>query len=122
MWQEPGQVFLPAMANRYQMELDEGAAMKRGFCIFIQTVCEGAVPRLRGISQDDGITTRNGLYVFRTELEAQREIADFMMTRLQEFMDGERDFEDAITVEEYVVDVSVDPDGVIWDEFGNRFE
>lgn len=60
--------------------------------------------------------------VFETELEAQKEIVDFMMTRLQEFLDGERDFEDAITVEEYVVPVTVNPDGTITDDRGKRFD
>lgn len=54
-------------------------------------------------------------------MEAQREIADFMMTRLQEFLDGERDFEDAITVEEYIVEVELLADGTVVDASGNRF-
>lgn len=84
-----------------------------GFCIYITTVCEGAVPSVR-----DG----KGLpCVFKTEVEAQREIADFVMTRLQEFIDGYRDFEDAMTVEEYVVPVDVYPDGSVVDEAGNHF-
>ncbi len=44
-----------------------------------------------------------------------------MMTRIRQFLDGDRDFEDAITVEEYVVPVSVRPDGTISDEDGNCF-
>ena len=84
-----------------------------GFCIYITTVCEGSVPSVR-----DG----KGLpCVFKAEVEAQREIADFVMTRLQEFIDGHRDFEDAMTVEEYVVPVDVYPDGSIVDEAGNHF-
>ena len=60
--------------------------------------------------------------VFKTEVEAQREITDFVMTRLQEFIDDEdRDFEDAMTVEEYVVPVDVYPDGSIVDAEGNCF-
>jgi len=43
--------------------------------------------------------------LFKTEVAAQREIADNIMTRLREFLDGDRDYEDAITVEEYVVPV-----------------
>jgi hypothetical protein len=43
------------------------------------------------------------------------------MTRLQLFRDGEREFEDAITVEEFVVPVTVQPDGKIVDEAGNCF-
>lgn len=83
------------------------------FCIFITTVCEGSVPSVR---DGDGKPC-----VFKTEIEAQREIADFVMTRLQEFIDGHRDFEDAMTVEEYVVPVDVHPDGSIVDVDGNRF-
>lgn len=43
------------------------------------------------------------------------------LARLQEFMDGARDFEDSMTVEEYVVDVGVLPDGSIVDADGNHF-
>ena len=46
---------------------------------------------------------------------------DNLHTRLQQFVDGERDYEDAIEVEEYVVPVTVQPDGVIVDEDGRRF-
>jgi hypothetical protein len=84
------------------------------FCIYITTVCEGSVPSVR---DGDGKPC-----VFKTEVEAQREIAGFVMTRLQEFIDGEdRDFEDAMTVEEYVVPVDVYPDGSIVDAEGNCF-
>jgi len=83
------------------------------FCVYITTIGEGRVPSVRH---------RHGLpYIFETEVEAQREIADNAMTRLQEFMDGERDFEDAITIEEYVASVEVYPDGSVVDEFGRRF-
>jgi len=60
-------------------------------------------------------------FVFGTRLEAEREIADLLMTRLQEFMDGRRDFEDAMTVEEYVVEVDLLPDGSILTEDGGHF-
>ena len=84
------------------------------FCIYITTVCEGSVPSVR---DGDGKPC-----IFKTEVEAQREITDFVMTRLQEFIDDEdRDFEDAMTVEEYVVPVDVYPDGSIVDAEGNCF-
>jgi hypothetical protein len=35
--------------------------------------------------------------------ERQREIADDLVIRLQEFLDGYRDFEDAVSVEEQAV-------------------
>ena len=80
---------------------------RRGVCIFIDTLCEGSVPSVRD---------ENGRpFVFATELEAQREIADHMQIRLQQFIDGEREFEDSITCEEYVVDVDVLEDGTVVD-------
>jgi hypothetical protein len=91
---------------------------RRGYCIFIDTLCHGAVPSVTEILPDDPDPTDGRICVFQTELETQREIADFRMTRLQEFLDGERDFEDAITVEEYVVAVEVLPDGTIVEASG----
>ena len=84
-----------------------------GFCIFINTLCEGSVPSVRGESDRP--------FVFDSRLEAEREIADFAITRLQEFLEGDRDFDDAMTVEEYVVEVDVLPDGSILTEDGGHF-
>jgi hypothetical protein len=86
--------------------------LRDGFCIFINTFCQGPVP----VVSDD-----NGYVVFATELEAQKEIVDSQMTRLQQFLDGEREYEDAIEVEEYVVPITVHPDGKIVDEDGRCF-
>jgi hypothetical protein len=95
------------------MSGEKEPGLRKGFCIFINTFCQGPVPT---VSDDDGYI------VFKTELEAQREIVDNAMTRLREFLDGHRDFEDAITVEEYVVAVTVLPDGTITNnETGSRF-
>lgn len=86
---------------------------RTGFCIFIDTLCQGSVP---SVSVD-------GHYeVFETELEAQKDIVECVMAHLQHFLDGERDFDDAINVEEYVVPVTVYPDGTFTDEAGNRFD
>ena len=86
---------------------------RNGFCIYIDTLCQGPVPVV-----SDG----EGKYiVFETELEAQREIVDNAVIRLRQFLEGDRDFDDAITVEEYVVPVTVHPDGTITDEAGNCF-
>jgi hypothetical protein len=87
--------------------------VRNGFCIYINTFCQGQIPT---VSDGDG-----KYVVFETELEAQKEIVDNAMIRLQEFLDGERDFDDAITVEEYVVAVQVGPDGIITDENGKKF-
>ncbi len=59
--------------------------------------------------------------VFPTELEAQREIADNQLTRLHEFLDGEREFADAISTDEFVLAVNVWSDGRISTEDGSVF-
>lgn len=104
---KPGQVIL--------------AMLRQGYCIFINTVFQGPVPSVRESAPGDAAGISERICIFPTELEAQREIADMMLTRLQEFIDGERDFEDAMTVEEYVVEVDVCPDGEIIDADGNSF-
>jgi hypothetical protein len=58
---------------------------------------------------------------FATEFEAQREIADNQLTRIQQFLDGERDFEDAIETDELVLPVSIWPDGSISTEYGRKY-
>lgn len=94
------------------MSQESLSKLREGFCIYTNTFCQGPVPL---------VSDENGYVVFETELEAQKEIADYQMTRLRQFLDGERDYEDAIAVEEYIVPVSVHPDGVIVDEDGRCF-
>lgn len=94
------------------MENTNLGELRTGFCIFIDTFCQGPVP---------SVSDENGYIVFATELEAQREIVDHQLTRLRQFLAGERDYEDAIEVEEYVVPVTVQPDGKIVDADGNCF-
>ena len=94
------------------MNSDEPSIARKGYCIYIDTLFQGAIPT---------VSDENGYIVFETELEAQREIVDGQITRLQQFLDGERDYEDAITVEEYVVPVLVHTDGTISDSDGNCF-
>jgi hypothetical protein len=86
--------------------------MRTGFCIYIHTFYQGPVPL---------VSDEHGYVVFATEREAQREIVDYQITRLQQFLDGEREFEDAIETEEYVMPVTVHPGGVIVDEDGRSF-
>jgi hypothetical protein len=97
------------------------AMNRQGFCIFVNTVFQGPVPSVRECIAEDLDESGGRICVFATEREAQLEIADFMMKRLREFIDGERDFEDAMTAEEYVVEVDVFPDGTIVDADGNSF-
>jgi hypothetical protein len=83
------------------------------FCIFINTVCEGRIP---GWHDEQGMPV-----VFPTLEAAQREIADDGIDKLHQFLAGERDFDDAMTVEDYILPVEVLPDGSIIDGEGNRF-
>jgi len=94
---------------------------RHGFCIFINTLFQGPVPSVKESSPSDAANASERICIFPTEREAQLEIVDSMMTRLQEFIGGERDFEDAVTLEEYVVEVEVLPDGSIVDVDGNGF-
>ena len=94
---------------------------RRGFCIFINTFFQGPVPSVKESWPNDDANGPERICVFSTELEAQHEIVDLMMFRLQEFLDGERDFDDVVTLEEYVVEVDVCPDGTIIDADGNKF-
>ena len=59
--------------------------------------------------------------VFATEQEAQREIADHQLIRIQQFLDAERDFDDALTTDEFVLPVDVWPDGSISIEGGRLY-
>jgi hypothetical protein len=83
------------------------------FCIFIDTVCEGRIPAWR----DKNLMP----VVYPTMEAAQREIADDVMEKLRQFLAGERDFDDAMTVEDYILPVDVLPDGSILDEDDNFF-
>jgi hypothetical protein len=86
---------------------------RSAYAIFIDTLCQGTVP-----AWYDG----NGLpVVYSTELEAQREIADHQITLLQQFLEGERDFDDAITPDDFILPVTVWPDGTISIEDGREF-
>jgi hypothetical protein len=95
------------------MSEDTSPKVRSGYCIYLDTFFQGPVPVV-----SDG----EGKYVvYESELAAQREIADYAMIRLQQFLDGERDFDDAITVQEYVSPVTVHPDGRITDANGDCF-
>jgi hypothetical protein len=94
------------------MSAEPNSGCRDGFCIYMVTFCQGPIPT---------VSDENGYIVFATELEAQREIVDYQITRLQQFLDGERDFEDAMEVDEYIVPVTVQPDGKIVDADGRCF-
>jgi len=89
------------------------AKRTRGYCIYINTLFHGPVPVERG---EDGFP-----FVYASVEEAQKDIVEDMIERLKQFLCGERDFDDAITVETYVVPVDVTPEGAVIDDDGNVF-
>jgi hypothetical protein len=87
--------------------------VRSAYAIFIRTVCEGLVPAWHD--------ENNNPVVYVTELEAQREIADDLMERIRQFTEGEREFDDAIAVEDFILPVDVWADGNISIEDGSTF-
>jgi hypothetical protein len=83
-----------------------------GLCIYMNTHFQGPTLAVR----DDDRPC-----VFATEREAQLEMVEFAMTRLRQFIDGERDLQDAITIQEFVVPVTLVSDGSVRDEHGRCF-
>lgn len=84
--------------------------MRSGFCIFINTVFEGPVP----VEYDEN----NCPVLYDNEKEAELQIVEYIEDRLAEFKQGNRDFEDATNVEEYVIRVTHYPDKSLSDEYG----
>lgn len=87
-------------------------SVRTGYVIFCPTVFQGTMP---ACYEDDYPV------VFATEREAQLEIADNQLIRIQQFIDGERDFADAITTDEFVLPVKVWPDGSISTENRRKY-
>ena len=87
--------------------------VRTGYAIFRPTFFQGAMPACYDETDYP--------VVFPTELEAQREIADNQLTRIREFLDGGRDFDDAIVTDEFVLPVEVYPNGSISIEGGRTF-
>lgn len=83
------------------------------YCIYVNTVLEGPRPVER-----DG---QGYPCVYPNLLAAQRAITEYAIERLRQFLAGEREFDDAMTVEEYVIEVDVLPDGAVCDESGRCF-
>lgn len=84
-----------------------------GFIVAIDTVVEG----LTALVKDD----EGRPVVFATEEAAQKCIVDFLADRVDECQRGERDFDDVMTIEEFVKPVEVDEIGCIYDEDEHEF-
>ena len=83
------------------------------YCIFMDTVCDGKIPAWRNET--------GGILLPSTEREAQLEIADYTVIRIRQFQQGERDFEDALTVEDFIEPVTTRADGSFVDLDGNSY-
>ena len=83
------------------------------FAVFTRTLCEGLVPAWYD-DHDKPVT-----YV--TQREAQCEIAEMLVEQLRQFLDGEREFDDAMSVDDFVLPVDLLADGTILTEDGEKF-
>jgi hypothetical protein len=92
------------------MRQQSSSKLRNGYCIFTDTICEGRIPAWH---DERGLPV-----VYPTFEAAQSEIADDVMEKLCQFLEGERDFDDAMTVEDYILAVNVLPDGSVIDEDG----
>lgn len=83
------------------------------FAIFTETFCDGLTPAWH---DERGLPV-----IYATEREAQIEIAEMLVEHLKQFIAGERDFDDALTTDDFILPVEVWPDGTIQIEDGRRF-
>jgi len=93
------------------MSTHGNTTVRKGFCIYIDALFEGPVP----VERDEV----GNPFVYDRLVAAERVIAEDAIGRLHEFLAGERDFDDAITIEEYVVPVDVLADGSVVDPDGH---
>jgi hypothetical protein len=84
-----------------------------GYCIFIDTICEDMIP----VWRDEA----GKWIVYETKAEAQAEILDDFLESQRQCLAGERDFEDAMEIEEVICEVTRLPDGSVVDEWGRVF-
>ena len=60
-------------------------------------------------------------FTHANEREAQIEIAEMLVLRLEQFVAGEREFDDARSTSDFILPVNIWPDGSIETERGRRF-
>jgi len=87
--------------------------VRSAYSIFMPTLCQGTIPSWY---DETGYPV-----VYETELDAQREIAQYHLTLIRQFLEGECEFDDAITVEDFILPVDIWPDGSISIEDGTHF-
>jgi hypothetical protein len=85
--------------------------MNETFYVIVEDSLAGGLQPTVMVSEDDSPFE---YLLFPSEREAQIEMADRMITKLQEFIDGERDFDDAVALDEHVLEVFRSGDGKIF--------
>ena len=80
------------------------------YTIVAESVVDGLQPT---VMVSDGDSPFENLF-FPTEREAQLEMADRMIAKLEEFIDGERDFDDAVALDESILELVRRGDGKIF--------
>jgi hypothetical protein len=88
-------------------------AVRSAYGIFCDTLCQGVVPAWY---DERGLPV-----VYESKVEAQREIAELAIDRLTQFLAGQREFDDAITMEDYILPIDVWSDGSISTEDGSHY-
>lgn len=69
------------------------------FCIFVNTIVDGHVPLERDEHAD--------VVVYSSREEAEQVIVQSIIERCQDYLRGQRGFEDATTIEEFVSEVQI---------------
>jgi hypothetical protein len=80
------------------------------YTIVAESVVDGLQPT---VMVSDGDSPFEHLF-FPTEREAQMEMADRMIAKLEEFIDGERDFDDAVALDESILELVRRGDGKVF--------
>lgn len=104
------QLRAPRTPRQRTSERRRKARPQTGYCVFMNTFFDGPTVAVR--------YGDNRPWVFASEREAQLDIVDSLKIQLAQFESGERDYEDAISIDEYVVPVTVLNDGSVLDEHG----
>lgn len=78
-----------------------GTSTKRGYCVFLDTLCQGPIP-----VEHDG---SGHPIIHENRKSAERSIVEDMRERLDLYLEGILPFEEAVQVDEYVREVVIEP-------------
>lgn len=87
---------------------------QQGYCIFVDTLCEGMTP----VWRDE----QGKWVVYETEAQAAEEIEDDEREMLRQYLAGERDLEHGIESEDVICKVTLLEGGSVVDEWGRVFK